>query len=108
MEADELLLLRKLESHLSGKYGVKNTKGGEVLDRACHIDTVLIASDEKTEIWKSISVEPICSGHGPIFKITCEIEEEHKSLGISRKQKTEELVFAGNGPLPSGSFTRLP
>lgn len=106
MEA-EIVLLRKLEEHLSGKYGVKNSKGSGLLSQRCHVDTVLIASDENSETWKSVTVEPLNSRHGPIFKITCEIEEELTGLGLSRRQKTEELVFAGNGSVHP-ALTKLP
>lgn len=93
---DETQLLARLNSHLLAKYGLRNTKGAEILTRRCHIDTVLLASDGESEIWKSLTIEPVKEhGDGHIFRITCDIEEDLAGLGVTKKSRTEELLFTG-------------
>lgn len=103
MEMSEIALLSKIESHLARKYGVRNTKGAEILVKRCHIDTLLLSSNGSSDTWKSVSIEPVYGKftEAKMFRIVCEIEEELR-LGISRKERTEEIIVSAG--LPPESF----
>ncbi len=99
----EIALLSKLEAHLARKYGVRNTKGAEILSKRCHVDTILVSENPHSDVWKSVSIEPIYGkfAQAKLFRIVCEIEEELR-LGITKKDRTEEVVVSAS--IPSGSF----
>jgi hypothetical protein len=101
------LTLARLERHLQSRYGVKNTKGELVFEKKCHLDTILLARSEHSEIWQSLTIEPVKEHeNGAIFRIICEIEEDLPSVGVSKKSRAEELVFTGES-LPEGQKDRM-